>query len=133
MLATNATQTIAVFIYKDINWGERAQIGFNVGDGFTSFIFTEALSNLTRSIDERSNVGGQGVFVYRIDSELTACFFLYPLLPSLSPSLFPCDLLSASSLSLPLSLCMNPSLTHTCMHIRMRMHARTTLMRYMPC
>lgn len=71
MLATDGVQTLAVFIYKDINWGERAQIGFNVGDGYTSFIFPEALSDQTRNIliNEYSNVGEPGVFVYRIDSK----------------------------------------------------------------
>ena len=70
VLATDSVQTIAVFIYHDITWGERAQIGFNAGDGYTSFIFPEALSNQTLSIDERSNVGEPGVFVYRIDGRL---------------------------------------------------------------
>ena len=44
-----------------------AQIGFNAGDGYTSFTLTEALSYQTQSIDERSNVGEPGFFVYRID------------------------------------------------------------------
>ena len=69
MLATDGVQTLAVFIYRDINWGERAQIGFNVGDGYTSFTLPEALSSQTRNIDEHSNVGKPGVFVYRIDSK----------------------------------------------------------------
>ena len=69
MLATDEMQTIAVFIYKDINWGERAQIGFNVGDGYTAFVFPEALSAQTLSIDEHSNVEKLGVYVYCIDSK----------------------------------------------------------------
>ena len=69
MLATDGVQTLAVFIYKDINWGEGAQIGFNAGDGYISFTLPEALSYQTRIIDERSNVGEPGVFIYRIDSK----------------------------------------------------------------
>ena len=69
MLATDEVQTVAVFIYKDINWGQRAQIGFNVGDGYTAFVFPEALSNRTLDMDESSNAGKLGVYVHRIDSK----------------------------------------------------------------
>ena len=84
MLATDEVQTVAVFIYKDINWGQGAQIGFNVGDGYTAFVFPEALSDQTLNMDESSNVGKLGVYIHRINSKS---------LSSLSPSL---------SLSLPL-------------------------------
>ena len=70
VLATDSVQTIAVFIYHNISCGDGAQIGFNAGDGYTSFMFPEALSNQTLSIDERSNVGEPGVFVYHIDGRL---------------------------------------------------------------
>ena len=70
ILATNHTKTVAVFIYGDIQWGNGAQIGFNAGDGHTNFMLDEALSNQTLSIDERSNIGQQGVFVFRIDSKM---------------------------------------------------------------
>ena len=86
MLATDGVQTLAVFIYKDINWGQRAQIGFNVGDGYTAFIFPEALSDVTRNIDEYSNVGEPGVFIYRIDGRSS---FSLPPPPPLSLSLSP--------------------------------------------
>ena len=61
---------MVIFIYHDIRWGERAQIGFNAGDGYTSFTLPEALSSQTLSIDRRSNVGEPGVFAYRIDGTL---------------------------------------------------------------
>ena len=85
MLATDNVQTLAVFIYKDINWGERAQIGFNVGDGYTSFVFPEALSDQTQNIDEYSNVGEPGVFIYRIDSKSFSQSLSLSLSLSLSP------------------------------------------------
>ena len=75
MLATDSVQTVAVFIYHNISWGEGAQIGFNAGDGLTSFIFPEALSDQTLSIDERSNVGEPGVFVYRIHGRLVSVYY----------------------------------------------------------
>ena len=61
---------MVIFIYHDIRWGERAQIGFNAGDGYTSFALSEALSSQTLSIDRRSNIGEPGVFAYRIDGML---------------------------------------------------------------
>ena len=89
VLATDEVQTLAIFIYKDINWGQRAQIGFNVGDGYTAFVFPEALSAKTRNINEYSNVGEPGVFIYRIDGRSSFSPSLPPSLspPSLSPSL----------------------------------------------
>ena len=64
--------TFAVFLYSDIQWGQRAQLGFNIGDGYSSFMLSEALTELTLDVDERSNVEKPGVFIYRIDSKI-AC------------------------------------------------------------
>ena len=93
MLATDEVQTLAVFIYKDINWGQGAQIGFNVGDGYTAFVFPEALSDETRNINEYSNVGEPGIFIYRIDGR-----------SSFSLPLFLLFFLSLSHFSTPFSL-----------------------------
>ena len=73
ILATDSTRTVAVFIYRDIQWSGvavGAEIGFNVGDGYTSFRSPLSLSDETINVDRLSNVGVPGVFVYRIDSEL---------------------------------------------------------------
>ena len=67
MLATDHIQTVAAFIYDNIQRGDGAQIGFNAGDGLTSFTLPIALSSLTLTIDDCSNVGQPGVFVFRID------------------------------------------------------------------
>ena len=67
MLATDRIQTVAVFIYDDIQWGEQSQIGFNAGDGHAFFKLPGALSDQTLNVDENSNVGDPGIFVYRID------------------------------------------------------------------
>ena len=72
MLATDGIKTLAVFLFHDIQWGERAQIGFNAGDAYTSFndMLPVALSDQTLNITQHSNAGEAGVFVYRIDSML---------------------------------------------------------------
>ena len=57
------------FIYNDIQWGGRAQVGFNAGDGHTSLMTPEALSSSTLDMEELSNVDQPGVFVFRIDSK----------------------------------------------------------------
>ena len=67
VLATNGTVTFAVFLYQDIEWG-RAQIGFNAGDGYSSFMLDEVLTDETA--DELPNVEKPGVFVFRIDSKI---------------------------------------------------------------
>ena len=69
MLGTNGTTTIAVFLYKDIQWGIRAQIGVNAGDGYSSFSLSEAVADPVEDVDNRTNVGLPGVFVFRIDSK----------------------------------------------------------------
>ena len=61
---------MAIFIYHDIQWGERAQIGFNSGDGQAHFTLAEALSEETIRMHRYSNVGSPGVFVYPMDSKL---------------------------------------------------------------
>ena len=67
VLGTNGTVTFAVFLYHDIEWG-RAQIGFNAGDGYSSFMLDEVLTDETA--DELSNVEKPGVFVFRLDSKI---------------------------------------------------------------
>ena len=61
---------MSVFIYHDIRWGSRAQVGFNAGEGQTSFTHPEALTEQTRNIDQTSNVGEPGILIYRIDGKL---------------------------------------------------------------
>ena len=70
VLATDTFITVAVFIYQDIQSGYAAQIGFNAGDDLTSFSLPGALTYQTPYIDEQSNMGMPGVFVYRIDGKL---------------------------------------------------------------
>lgn len=57
----------AFFFYGDIQWGKKAQLGFNAGDGVNSFSLPGALTDDTVNIEEQSNVGHPGIFAYRID------------------------------------------------------------------
>ena len=59
--------TFVFFIYGDIQWGAGANIGFNAGDGTGWFMVPGALTNQTLNIDEGSNVGVTGVYIYRVD------------------------------------------------------------------
>lgn len=77
VLGTNGITTFAVFLYSDIQWGWGAQIGFNSGDGPSSFMLSEALTELTLDVDERSNIDKQGVFIFRIDSTQNAAIRSY--------------------------------------------------------
>ena len=59
--------TFVFFIYGDIQWGDAASIGFDAGDGTRSFLNPYALSRQALNIDEGSNVGVTGVYIYRVD------------------------------------------------------------------
>ena len=59
--------TFVFFIYGDIQWGDGANIGFNAGDGTRSFMDPRALTNQTLNVDEGSNVGVTGVYIYQVD------------------------------------------------------------------
>ena len=66
-IAADQLMTFVFFIYGDIQWGDGANIGFSAGDGSRSFMVQGALTNQTLNIDEESNVGVRGVYIYRVD------------------------------------------------------------------
>ena len=68
--------TFVFFIYGDIQWGSGANVGFNAGDGVRFFMDPGALTSQALNIDEGSNVGVTGVYIYRVD--LPACSALGP-------------------------------------------------------
>ena len=70
MLATGTSKSIAIFIYDTIRSGSGAQVGFNAGDGRNFFTLPGALTSQTLAMEELSNIGEPGVFIYRIDSKL---------------------------------------------------------------
>ena len=59
--------TFVFFIYGDIQWSSGANIGFNAGGGTSYFMVPSALTNQALNIDEGSNVGMTGVYIYRVD------------------------------------------------------------------
>lgn len=68
VLGTNGTTTLAAFIYDEVQWSMMTQIGFNGGDGYSSFTPSEVLTDPIQDLDNRTNVGLPGVFIFRIDS-----------------------------------------------------------------
>ena len=67
VIAADQQMTFVFFIYHDIQWGDGANIGFDAGDGNRFFMDPRALTNQTLNIDEGSNVGVRGVYIYRVD------------------------------------------------------------------
>ena len=59
--------TFVFFIYGDIQWGAGANIGFSAGGGTRDFDVPGALTNQPLNIDEGTNVGVTGVYIYRVD------------------------------------------------------------------
>ena len=70
VLGTNGTTTLAIFLYDEIQWELRAQIGVNAGDGYSSSSLSEALTDPIEDVDNRTNIGLPGVFMFRIDSKI---------------------------------------------------------------
>lgn len=67
ILATNGSHSFAGFIYRDIQWGETVEIGFNAGDGrgyYSPLTLADALGE-----GRESNVMVPGVYMYRTDSK----------------------------------------------------------------
>ena len=67
VIAADQQMTFVFFIYGDIQWGAGANIGFNAGDGTRFFMVPGSLTNQTLNIDEGSNVGVTGMYIYRVD------------------------------------------------------------------
>ncbi|XP_022088983.1 protein mesh-like [Acanthaster planci] len=81
-LVTDGRHSFAIFNYEDINWttslvsggdnsglgGTPAQVGFNAGDGFNFYAVPESRTGTIVDIDQDSNIGTTGRFLFRIDS-----------------------------------------------------------------
>ena len=92
ILATDGFTSTVIFNYGDIQWGERAEIGFNAGDGVGFLRVPSSGSNATLDIETQSNVGVPGQFFYRVDGMfrmfITPRAFYYSMIVfSLSPDL----------------------------------------------
>ena len=68
IVGTDGVISLIRLLYRDIQWGAGAQIGFNAGDGVRSFTVPEVLSDATLELESLSNVNVSGVFLYRVDN-----------------------------------------------------------------
>lgn len=63
-------RSFALFLYPDIQWGgEQVQIGFSSGS-ILFFMLPAARSPAVVNIDDGSNVGIPGLYVFRVDTTL---------------------------------------------------------------
>ena len=69
ILATDGETSVVSFIYGDIQWGGRAEIGFNAGDGVSFLSVPSARTSATVDIEFQTNVNVTGLFIYRVDGE----------------------------------------------------------------
>ena len=73
ILATDGTNSFVFFLYGDgeINSysGYRAQVGLNAGNGVDFITVEGSLTSDIFNIDEDSNVGCPGVFVFQVDED----------------------------------------------------------------
>ena len=67
VIVADQQMTFVFFIYGDIQWGDGANIGFDAGDGTRSFMVPHALTRQALNIDDGSNVGVTGLYIYRVD------------------------------------------------------------------
>ena len=75
ILATDGETSVVSFIYGDIQWGQRAEIGFNAGDGLSSLTVPSSGTSATVDIETQSNVGVPGVFFYQVDGKIFEAFY----------------------------------------------------------
>ena len=67
VIVADQHMTFVFFIYGDIQWGDTARIGFSAGDGTGFFMVPHALRRQALNIDEGSNVGVTGLYIFRVD------------------------------------------------------------------
>ena len=70
VLITDGELSYICLLYKDVQWGSGAQIGFNAGDGRRSFTVPGGLTSQTLNMESLSNVGRPGVFIYQVNGRL---------------------------------------------------------------
>ena len=70
VVATDGIVSYVCFVYGAIEWGPFSNIGFNGAVPGRSFMLPQALSFDTIDIEFTSNVGEQGLYIYRVDLPL---------------------------------------------------------------
>ena len=75
VLATDGYQSYVLFLYGDIQWGDRALIGFNAGrDQIGSYILPSSLTPDVVNVNQQSNVGIPGIFLFRVDGKCVGVY-----------------------------------------------------------
>jgi hypothetical protein len=73
VLATNGRHSFAVFNYANLMWptasAQKAQAGFNAGDGNSHFVLPGSFTLNITKISELSNINIPGKWIFRVDSE----------------------------------------------------------------
>ena len=67
VLATDGSITFVMFLYHDIQWSSDTTIGFNAGNGVN--YYTVPTANSVFNLDNTSNVGIPGMYIYRVDQD----------------------------------------------------------------
>ena len=75
-MSTDGVRTFILCIYQDIEWGsEDTTIGFNLGDGITSFTLPESTTtDGVLMLENSTNVGIPGTFIFRADEPLPGSY-----------------------------------------------------------
>ena len=70
-MGTDGQHSYVTFLYDDIQWTDsgRALAGINAGDGVRSVTLPGSGTEDIRNLTTTSNVGVEGVWMYRVDSE----------------------------------------------------------------
>ena len=72
VIATDGSATYVLFLYRDIQWSSgRTTIGFNAGDRVRFFNLPDAtlVFDAVFNLDNRTNSGRPGVFMFRVDQD----------------------------------------------------------------
>uniref|UniRef100_A0A8W8I3F3 G-protein coupled receptor 133 n=1 Tax=Magallana gigas TaxID=29159 RepID=A0A8W8I3F3_MAGGI len=71
VLISNGVHSFAVFMYNVINWTNKAEAGYNAGDGIHYYSVPGSMTDSMLNLPQASNVGVPGQFVFRVDKKTT--------------------------------------------------------------
>ncbi|XP_069120894.1 sushi, nidogen and EGF-like domain-containing protein 1 [Argopecten irradians] len=67
VLTTDGTKSFVMLHYLKLDWARNAMVGFNAGDGISSYTVNGSLSDDVINLVYRSTVGVPGKFLFRVD------------------------------------------------------------------
>ncbi|XP_052697868.1 adhesion G protein-coupled receptor B1-like isoform X2 [Crassostrea angulata] len=71
VLISNEVHSFAVFMYNVINWTNKAEAGYNAGDGIHYYSVPGSMTESMLNLPQASNVGVPGQFVFMVDKKTT--------------------------------------------------------------